>query len=577
MSQREENVMEREVNMMACDVFNELRFEKQLCDVLIRVDGGEFAAHKSILCGCSQYFRAIFTNSWYPPDKQEYSIPHISSEIMELIVEYAYTRRVNITEENVHELLKAADYLAMSHLVNKCSAFLKARLRVETCFSIWRFARFYFCTKLEQQAFRFILHNFVEAVRVSEDFLDLTVEQLSEIIGNDELNVKRENVVFEAILHWIGHAPQERGAHIQVLLPRVRMALMKYEYFRDYVRNNIFVAHNTACVPIIARVWTIMCGPGRSRSISTELMRPRIPSAVLLVTGGWSSGGPTNAIEVYDTRAQSWVNMTCNGESPRAYHGTAFLNGFVYCIGGFNGEDYFNSVRRFDPITRTWGEVGPMHSRRCYVSVCVLGAHIYAMGGFDGQERLDTVERYEPESNQWSMLAMMHAKRSDASATILDGRVYICGGFDGNECLFTAEHYTPQTGQWTLISPMWSRRSGLGVIEYDGHVYAVGGFDGFNRLRTVEMYDPQTNSWSIVPDMISRRSNFGIEVVDELLFVAGGYTGLTTTCKVECYDKEAAQWQEAKSMEILRSALSCCVLSDLPNMAEYAAPRDEAP
>lgn len=575
--QEKEKEMEREVNTAACHVFNELRFERKLCDVLIKLDGAKFHAHKNILCGCSPYFRALFTNAVYAPDKHQYDIPDVSSEIMVLIMDYAYTRHINITEENVCELLITADYLAVSDLVNKCSVFLRAQLCRENCIGIWHFAHVYSCQNLAQQAFQFILLNFEEMVHVSEEFLDLTVEQMNEIIKNDQLNVRQENVVFEAILQWIKHAPQKRNALIEVLLPRVRMALLNHDYFIDNVISNALVADNEPCKPTIISILKSMYGLIPNEALSPELTRPRLPSAVLLAIGGWSSGGPTNTIEVYDTRADCWLNVTCDDESPRAYHGTVYLNGFVYCIGGFDGENYFSSVRRFNPVTRTWAQAGPMHSHRCYVSTCVLDSRIYAMGGFDGHERLNTVERYEPEPNQWSMMAPMHAQRSDASATALNGKVYICGGFDGNECLFTAEYYSPQSDQWTLIPAMSSRRSGVGVTAYGGEVYAVGGFDGVSRLRNAEAYNPQTDSWRHVTAMSSQRSNFGIQVVDDLLFVVGGYNGFTTTCNIECYDKRTDEWYKVKDMGILRSALSCCVLSGLPDMAEYAAPRDHLP
>jgi len=36
----------------------------------------------------------------------------------------------------------------------------------------------------------------------------------------------------------------------------------------------------------------------------------------------------------------------------------------IYLIGGFDGMDYFNSVRCFNPVTKEWFEVAPMNSRR---------------------------------------------------------------------------------------------------------------------------------------------------------------------------------------------------------------------
>ncbi|KAM9439693.1 kelch-like protein 10 [Clarias gariepinus] len=566
--------MERKQDRRPCNIFNKLRLEKELCDVLLKVADAEFDAHKIILCGCSPYFRALFTHGLYPPDKFEYTIPGVSSEVTELIMEYVYLKRVKITEKNVCELLIAADYLAMDSLVNKCSVFLKAQLCQKNCIGIWRLARFCFCMKLQQQTLQFILYNFEKVLSVSEEFLDLTVEELCEITEKNELNVKHEKVVFEAIMLWIKHAPLEREKHIGLLLANVRLGLLTHDYFIDKVKNNNLVAGDIKSRWIVYSVLLNIHGLNQDEFLSSDLARPRMPSAVLVAIGGWCREVPTNAVEVYDPRAKHWVNVTLCSEDPRAYHGTVFLNGFLYCIGGYDGVNYFNSVRRFDPITRVWTEVGPMHSCRCYVSACVLDDRIYAMGGFSGMQRFDTAERYNPKNNQWSMIAPMHECRSDASATVLNGKVFICGGLDGYECLFTAEYYNPQTNQWTLLPHMTSRRSGLGVVAYGGQVYAIGGYDGMSRLRSAEAYNPQTHSWRNVPDMINQRSNFGIEVLDDLLFVVGGYNGFTTTNNVECYDEETDEWYRVKDMGVFRSALGCCVLSGLPNMVDYTAPQD---
>ncbi|XP_036435584.1 LOW QUALITY PROTEIN: kelch-like protein 10 [Colossoma macropomum] len=570
---------EREMSPTACTIFNEHRLEGEHCDVLIKVDGVEFSAHKIILCGCSSYFRRLFSSVWSPKEKRVYSIPGVSPEMMGLIIEYAYTRSITINEENVQELLVAADYLAVMGVVRACCQFLEDQLCEENCIGIWVFAEFCSCWQLQQKAYLFILNHFEEVVRVSEEFPRLSLRQLSSIIKRDDLNVKQEETLFEAILRWISHEPNERKGHLPALLPKVRMGLMTAEYFMNNVKNNSFVKDNKDCKPIIISALKALYDLNINGLCNTDfknpLTRPRLPYTILLAIGGWSGGSPTNAIEAYDARADRWINVTSDEEGPRAYHGSVYLNGFVYCVGGFDGVDYFNSVRKFNPVSRTWHQVAPMHSRRCYVSVAVLNGCIYAMGGFDGQVRMNTAERYEPESNQWTMIAPMHEQRSDASATILHGKVYICGGFNGIECLFTAEFYSPESNQWSLIAPMSSRRSGVGVIALRELVYAVGGFDSNNRLRSAEAYNPVTNTWRAIHNMFNPRSNFGIEVVDEFLYVVGGFNGLTTTFKVEWYDQAADEWYQAHDMAIFRSALSCCVLPGLPNITEYTAPRDD--
>ncbi|XP_025926963.1 kelch-like protein 10 isoform X1 [Apteryx rowi] len=571
--------MERKMSAMACTVFNELRLEGKLCDVIIKVNGFEFNAHKNILCSCSPYFRALFTSGWNNMEKRVYNIPGISPDMMKLIIEYAYTRTVPVTADNVESLLAAADQFNIMGIIRGCCEFLKSQLCLENCIGICRFTDYYHCPDLRQTAYMFILHNFEEMTKVSTEFLELSVNELNDIIEKDELNVRQEDAVFEAIVKWISHDPQNRKQYISDLLRKVRLALMHAEYFMNNVKVHDYVKDSEECKPVIINALKAMYdlnmnGPSNS-DFTNPLTRPRLPYAILFAIGGWSGGSPTNAIETYDARADKWVNVTCQQESPRAYHGAAYLKGYVYIIGGFDSVDYFNSVKRFDPLKKTWHQVAPMHSRRCYVSVTVLNNFIYAMGGFDGYVRLNTAERYEPETNQWTLIAPMHEQRSDASATTLYEKVYICGGFNGNECLFTAEVYDAKTNQWTLIAPMRSRRSGIGVIAYGEHVYAVGGFDGANRLRSAEAYNPVANTWRTIPTMFNPRSNFGIEVVDDLLFVVGGFNGFTTTFNVECYDEKTDEWYDAHDMSIYRSALSCCVVPGLSNVGEYAARRDD--
>ncbi|XP_026100871.1 kelch-like protein 10 isoform X2 [Carassius auratus] len=521
--------MEHKISDTAFNVFDEVRLKGEHTDVIITVQGKHFKVHKIILCGCSPYFRMLFSTQWTNTEEQPYDIPGLSSDTMSLIIQYAYASPVLITEENVSELLVAADQFLISDLIDACCQFLEANLCPLNCIGACMLTeRFLSCSKLHQKARLYVLQHFEEVLRVSEEFLELPLGHLEELIAQDELNVKKEEVVFEAILRWIGHAPENRRKHIALLLSKVRMGLMSPEYFMNDVRNNALVLENEACSDIVINAMKVIFAPYIEEPASSELInqltRPRLPSEILLAIGGWSLSNPTNEIEAYDARADCWVNVTQEDELPRAYHGSVVLNGFVYCLGGFDSNNYFSSVRRFNPITLTWQEVAPMYERRCYVSVAVLHGLIYAIGGFNGYRRLKTAERYDSNTNQWTMMAPMNERRSDASATSLQDK--------------------------------------------------VGGFDGAARLQSVEAYNPLNDSWHDIQSMIYPRSNFGIEVVDDQLFVVGGFNGMGTCCDVEYYDRMTNEWDEACDMRISRSAVSCCVISGLPDVTQYVVDRD---
>ncbi|XP_070841117.1 kelch-like protein 10 [Chaetodon trifascialis] len=552
---------------MSDSVFNDFRLEGYLCDAVIKVQDVEFKIHKLILCKCSPYFRALFRR-WSTPDKKVFDIPGVSPASMQLIIEFAYTGIVSVTEDNAEELLLAADQFNVMGIVQACCHFLKEHLSPSNCIGIWCLSDICFSPRLQHKAYCYIIDHF-EEVAACEELQQLSMQQLTDILDRDDLNVRQESAVYEAVLRWIAHKPEERKTHLAALLSKVRLASTSEEYITQNVMSNELVRTDNQSLGIISE--SIRLLSANRANFHYPQARPRLPSDILLATGGWIDGGPTNFIEAYNIRAGRWVTVNSDG-SLRGYHGTACLHGSMFCVGGFDGFEELNSVHRFDLTTLTWHEAAPMHCRRCYASVTVLNGYIYAIGGYDGRDRLSSAECYRPETNQWTQIAPMHVERSDANCTTLHNKVYICGGFSGHEVLNTCEYYNPQTNQWTMITPMHSRRSGIGVVAYANHVYAVGGYDGNEHLRSAEAYNPRTNRWHAVSSMLTPRSNFGIEVIENQLFAVGGFTGLSVTSSVEYYNTATDEWREARDMDISRSALTCCLVSRHPNMTSYAVP-----
>lgn len=115
-----------------------------------------------------------------------------------------------------------------------------------------------------------------------------------------------------------------------------------------------------------------------------------------------------------------------------------FYEHSIYILGGFDGQNYFNSTRRLDLKLLECFEESPMTTRRCYVSATILQGKIYAMGGMDGHSRLKSVERYDIKTRTWEHLTDMNDRRSDASCTSCTtlNRVYCAGGFNGQEQSF---------------------------------------------------------------------------------------------------------------------------------------------
>uniref|UniRef100_A0A8D0FNA2 BTB domain-containing protein n=1 Tax=Strix occidentalis caurina TaxID=311401 RepID=A0A8D0FNA2_STROC len=209
---------ERQVREMACASFSNRCLEGTVCDVTISVDGVEFEAHKTVLCSCSDYFRALFSSRCNSAEKPVYKIPGTSPDMMRLIISYAYTGTAPVTADNVESLLIAADQFNVMGIAGLCCEFLQSQLCSENCISIWRLAGCYHCPDLRDAADTFILRHFAEVTRVSAELLDLSVPELSLLVEQAERGGTRADTICEAVERWVAHnlpRRQQRRAALQ--------------------------------------------------------------------------------------------------------------------------------------------------------------------------------------------------------------------------------------------------------------------------------------------------------------------------------------------------------------------------
>uniref|UniRef100_A0A1B6CM95 Kelch-like protein diablo n=1 Tax=Clastoptera arizonana TaxID=38151 RepID=A0A1B6CM95_9HEMI len=552
-------------------VWNELQSKRMLCDGIVRTSDGElFYIHRIVLCSISKYFKAYFTDCLGGGlnEIKELKLDDVDSPSIKTIIDFAYTGKCKLTEENVFNIIPVADRFCCFGLLNFCWKFLLQKINPENCIGILKFSKHYFfCIEIQNKCWSYICGYFVEVYRTSKEFLQLTKQELSQILSDDRLNVNDEYLTFEAIQIWINFDPDKRKSDLKDLLKCVRFGYMNRNYFYKVVK---LICYNEDTKEILDLAEIIVNLKHELKPIEvTSMTKPRLPFEVLFVIGGWTVDSPTSVIETYDIRSDQWLMNNNTDIIARAYHGVALLDNLIYIIGGFNGTEHFNSMRCYDPTTQTWTEKAYMHNARCYVSVCVLNGEIYALGGFNGYARLKSAEKYNPLTNQWEMLPSMNRPRSDANAVAFKDKIYIAGGFDGTDIMCSVEVYSLSTQQWVYVANMNQCRSGLGLLQHKGILYAIGGYNGNSRLNTVEKYHTDKRLWEYTNSMKTQRSNFASAVLRDKIYVIGGFNGSHTINSTECFDPNSHQWYILTDTKINRSAAVACVCKNLNNAEIY--------
>ncbi|XP_076455329.1 kelch-like protein 20 [Babylonia areolata] len=536
------------------EAINVLRKHRELCDVVLIVGQKKIFAHRVILSACSPYFHAMFTGELAESRQTEVTIRDIDETAMELLIDFCYTSNITVEESNVQTLLPAACLLHLAEIQDVCCEFLKRQLDPSNCLGIRAFADTHACRDLLRIADKFTQHNFQEVME-SEEFMLLPVNQLVDIISSDELNVRSEEQVYQAVMGWIKYNIQERRQHLPTVLQHVRLPLMSPKFLVGTVGADLLIKSDEACRDLVDEAKNYLLLPQERPLMQGPRTRSRKPikcGEVLFAVGGWCSGDAISSVEKYDPQTNEW-RLVAPMSKRRCGVGVAVLNDLLYAVGGHDGQSYLNSIERYDPHTNQWSsDVAPTSSCRTSVGVAVLGDFLYAVGGQDGVSCLNYVERYDPQNNKWGKVASMSTRRLGVGVAVLQGYLYAVGGSDGTCPLNTVERFDPRNNRWTSVASMGTRRKHLGVAVFNNMIYAVGGRDDTTELSSAERYNPQSNSWQPVVAMTSRRSGVGLAVVNGQLMAIGGFDGTTYLKTVEIYDPELNCWRIVGGMNYRR-------------------------
>ncbi|XP_032996946.1 ankyrin repeat and BTB/POZ domain-containing protein 1 [Lacerta agilis] len=152
-------------------------------DVCFRVAEYNFLCHKAFFCGRSDYFKALLEDHFSESEELQTqpSIPvvtlhDISEEIFIRVLYYIYSDDTELSPDNAYEVLCVADMYLLPGLKRLCGRTLAQVLDEESVVSIWKIAKLFQLTRLEDQCTEYmakIIEKLVEfeefAVAVKEN------------------------------------------------------------------------------------------------------------------------------------------------------------------------------------------------------------------------------------------------------------------------------------------------------------------------------------------------------------------------------------------------------------------------
>ncbi|XP_062582463.1 BTB/POZ domain-containing protein 2-like [Saccostrea cucullata] len=212
-------------------------FKDQLyCDVNIKLRDGAIQAHRVVLILGSDWFAARLSENWESASKDITCNVH-STAVMKSMIEFLYSSYIETSVENVEEIYQVADYYGVKELLQRCIDFMQDSISLKNSLKMLLIAHNNEITSTKAQCLQFVDNHIEDLFQsASEDFLDLPLGLLKDIIRRDSLCV-HEEVLFENINLWVSMAGEEhrRVALWKEVIPDVRFGRMSMDFFLDHI------------------------------------------------------------------------------------------------------------------------------------------------------------------------------------------------------------------------------------------------------------------------------------------------------------------------------------------------------
>ncbi|XP_077289486.1 kelch-like protein 25 [Arctopsyche grandis] len=497
------------------------------CDTSFAVGGRYFYAHLVVLSAYSEFFSRNI-------DKLSETFSPFDSDVINAILKYCYTGEISIADRHYDKLLELANRLEV-----------KIPPRYETvdlsnCLEVLKSTE---DSDLKTEAMDLTLGNF-ETLHKTKDFLNLPVSNVNEILKSNDLFVRSEESIFNAVKLWVNHDNANRKSDLAQLMRSVRLSLLSMEFFIDEV---LTFCHS--CADCMTTLRQAVKDKNDKSFVPRETPRSKIKGYKMALVGGWDID-MANTIDIFDGLKNSWTLSKKIGINKSSF-ASVLVGDWILIIGGLNSSNgSMTSVEYIDLKSGEKKPLKPLNQDRYLFSAVTLrrgsSTDVYAIGGKDNHGRLSSVERWSSNTGDWEIIAPLLLAVSQHSASVIADKIYITGGrtsefISSNK----VQMYSVETNSWTYRAQMIQRRCDYSSVAFQGKLYVAGGiaFQTGTNLDSVEHYDPNANVWTAFIKLPQAASGISLGCFQNKLFSMGGFTS-----DVWEYDETNKSWKASTSL-----------------------------
>ena len=237
-------IRQKTVFLLNSGLFSDVNF------VVRKVDGGNdkkevIAAHKFLLSIGSPVFEAMFFGE-LAETRDSIELPDCEYESVFELFRYMYSDEVNLSGNNVMEVLYLAKKYMVPSLAVKCTEYLQDNLDPSNVFSILPSAQRYEEKILVDQCWK-VIDEQTEAAVKSDGFATIERTLLEVVVKRDTVNIP-EVELFKGVVEWANKQSEKRGIAAdgqeirrilgEKIVKAIRFPVMEQEEFASVVLDS---------------------------------------------------------------------------------------------------------------------------------------------------------------------------------------------------------------------------------------------------------------------------------------------------------------------------------------------------
>ncbi|XP_001497183.1 calicin [Equus caballus] len=421
---------------------NEQRKRKEYWDVALTVDNHVFFAHRNVLAAISPAVKSLISRNDVKSTNELFITldpNYLSPATVDQLLDYFYSGKVVISEQNVEELLRGAQYFNTPRLRNHCNDVLIKSIRHANCLRYLILAEMFGLKEVSDLAYSGIRDNFhywaSPEGSMPEDFMCCPPVIFGRLLQDENLHVLNEDQALSALLHWVYFRKDEREKYFKKFFSYINLNAVSNKTLM-FASNKLMDMENSSGHTSLIESVLVERQQDRPSSLLSYQRKGALLDSVVILGGQKAQGQFNDGVFAYVIQENLWLKLS---EMPyRAAALSATSTGrYIYISGGTT--DRISGLKmswRYDMDDNSWTKLPDLPLGLVFHTMVTCRGTVYSVGGsIAPRQYVSNIYCYDEWKEVWCLAGKMSIPmdgtavitRGDQNLYIVTGRCLVKG------------------------------------------------------------------------------------------------------------------------------------------------------